>query len=242
MIKGLIFDFGGTLDTDGIHWSVKFWEAYQSYVKSLSLKSFNKAYVYSENLMPFSIKQNDTFLNTLIKQVTLQIQYLKETDLLDEPTSSKLIMDICNYCYKDVLNNINKVIQVLENLKDDFQLALVSNFYGNIETVLTELKIHNFFRSVIDSAIVNVRKPDPAIFNIAIEALELKPSECVVIGDSYDRDIIPAKRLGCKTIWLEGKSWFEPGETSCADYVIKSLTELPRLLKILVLKNVANKN
>jgi putative hydrolase of the HAD superfamily len=242
MIKALIFDFGGTLDTDGIHWSAKFWEAYQSYVKSLSLKSFNKAYVYSENLMSFSIKQNDTFLKTLIKQVTLQIQYLKETDLIDERVSAKLIIDVCDYCYKDVLDNIKKVIEVLEKLKDDFRLALVSNFYGNIETVLKELSIHNFFRSVIDSAIVNVRKPDPAIFNIAVEALGLQPFECVVIGDSYDRDIVPAKQLGCKTIWLKGKSWFEPSETSSADHVIKSLTELPRLLKIVVLKDVENKN
>jgi putative hydrolase of the HAD superfamily len=242
MIKAVIFDFGGTLDTDGVHWSAKFWEVYQSIVKSVTLEHFNKAYIYSENLVAHLVNQNDSLLKTLNKQVALQIQYLIETNLLNEKESEKLILNISHCCYSDVLNNVKKTIGILEKLEDDFQLALVSNFYGNLETVLKELSIYHFFSSIIDSTVVNVRKPDPAIFKIAIKALGLDANECVVIGDSYDRDIMPAKQLGCKTIWLKGKSWREPEETSSADYIIKSFTELPFAIKKMVLRNIENKN
>lgn len=237
MIKAVIFDFGGTLDTDGVHWSAKFWKAYQVYVKSLSLQDFRKAYVYSENLMTHSIKSNDSFLATLNKQVELQFQYLIGTNLSPEDNSGKLINEISYSCYSDVLNKIENAKIILTKLKADYQLSLVSNFYGNIETVLKELSIHHFFSSIIDSTVVNLRKPDPAIFELAVNSLGLKSKECVVVGDSYERDIEPSKKINCHTIWLKGESWCEPSNTSSADFAVKSLSEVPAVIKKIVLSN-----
>ncbi|MDY3670437.1 MAG: HAD family hydrolase, partial [Prevotella sp.] len=48
MIKGYIFDFGGTLDTAGCHWGQMLWHAYQRQQIPVSEEQFREAYVYAE--------------------------------------------------------------------------------------------------------------------------------------------------------------------------------------------------
>ena len=52
-----------------------------------------------------------------------------------------------------------------------------------------------------------MRKPDPQIFRLGVEALGLLPGEVLVIGDSYKKDIVPAESIGCRVAWLKGKGW-----------------------------------
>jgi putative hydrolase of the HAD superfamily len=85
---------------------------------------------------------------------------------------------------------------------------------------------------MIDSTLVGIQKPDARIFQIALDALHVHAGETYVVGDSYERDIIPAKQLGCVTVWLRGRSWKETIETAHADYVILSLHELARLFRM----------
>ena len=61
-------------------------------------------------------------------------------------------------------------------------------------------------------------------------ALGLKPDEAVVIGDSYDKDIVPARQAGCHAVWLKGEGWSEKAyDESLPDAVI---TELKQVLNI----------
>ncbi len=103
---------------------------------------------------------------------------------------------------------------------------LVSNFYGNIESVLSDFNLLGYFRSIIESAVVGVRKPDPRIFSLGVEALGLKPSEVLVVGDSYKKDIVPAESIGCKVAWLKGKGWTADEDAVMHPAIIKSLAEL----------------
>ena len=75
---------------------------------------------------------------------------------------------------------------------------LVSNFYGNIEVVLKEFNLDGIFQEIVESAVVKVRKPDPRIYQLGVEALQLPPENIVVVGDSYDKDIVPAHPLAAK--------------------------------------------
>ena len=115
-------------------------------------------------------------------------------------------------------------------LKGRYPMVLVSNFYGNIATVLKEFKLDGIFDTIIESAVVGVRKPDPKIFTLGVEALGLQPDEVVVVGDSMDKDMIPAKKAGCHTVWFEGEGWTDDAVDSApADYVIRSLKDLTKL-------------
>ena len=129
--------------------------------------------------------------------------------------------------YALTLSHTRRSRQVLTKLAQKMPMVLVSNFYGNVATVLREMQLDTLFTSVIESAVVGVRKPDPRIFSLGGEALGIKPSETVVIGDSYDKDIEPAKAAGCRTVWYIGEGWNDglPDATH-ADAVITSLTEL----------------
>ena len=54
--------------------------------------------------------------------------------------------------------------------------------------------------------------------------------ETVVIGDSFSKDIIPAKTAGCHTIWLKGEGWEESTDDSVPDAIITDLAQLIDLL------------
>ncbi|KAA6327081.1 Phosphoglycolate phosphatase [termite gut metagenome] len=59
-----------------------------------------------------------------------------------------------------------------------------------------------YITHVIDSTVVGLRKPNPAIWRMAIEASDCRPEEMLVVGDSIKNDIFPAQSLGCATAWL----------------------------------------
>lgn len=224
-MKGLLFDFGGTIDTNGVHWSEEFWDAYQRAGIRISKADFENAYVSAEKRMSDTVvRPGDTLRTTLGKQIGLQFESLNHTrSLHDRATSPELPARIAGECYERVRRTIDRLRPVLEACSRRFVLGLVSNFYGNLGAVCAELRIDSLFKVIIDSTEVGVRKPDPRIFQIAIDKLAISTADTLVVGDSYDRDIVPAKGLGCMTIWLRGRSWTSPSDTSSADYVIYSL-------------------
>ena len=114
-------------------------------------------------------------------------------------------------------------------------MVLVSNFYGNIRTILEDFDLLCYFEEVIESSVVGVRKPDPAIFALGVEALNMVSEEVVVVGDSYTKDILPAHSLGCHTVWLKGIGW-EPEEhdETLPSAVISSLEEVPEVVERLL--------
>jgi putative hydrolase of the HAD superfamily len=229
MMEAVIFDFGGTLDTNGVHWSEKFWEIYQKFHIPVTKQDYEEGYVAAEKGMNDLVKKEDDMMKTLSNQVTLQMEYLHKFKKLDEYHHSADA--IINSCYLDVIETIKVTDSILRRLKSNYKLGIVSNFYGNLESVLKSLFIDHYFDAIIDSKIVNLSKPDPNIFQMALYWLNTNPEKAFVVGDSYDRDIQPAKKLGCKTIWLDGKSWSRPNETSDADIIINSINKLDDAIK-----------
>jgi putative hydrolase of the HAD superfamily len=82
---------------------------------------------------------------------------------------------------------------------------------------------------VVDSNRIGRQKPDPEIFHLALAELGLLAHEVIFVGDSYERDIIPSKHLGMKTVWLKGRNSAE-SEAAEADACILSLGELEALI------------
>ena len=107
---------------------------------------------------------------------------------------------------------------------------LVSNFYGNVETVIRDMGLRQYFRGVIESAVVGVRKPDPRIFMLGVVALGLKPEEVLVVGDSFRKDIEPALSIGCQVAWLKGKGWTAEEDAQTHSSQISSLADLLKLV------------
>ena len=82
---------------------------------------------------------------------------------------------------------------------------------------------------VISSAEEAVSKPDKRIFEIALSRANCNPEYAVMIGDRIDNDIVPAKKIGMKTVWIKqgfGKYWRISGECEKADFEVDDLTSL----------------
>lgn len=216
-IKGIIFDYGGTIDSHGDHWSEIIWEGYQNSGVRIDKDDFRRAYVETEREFArvAHILPTDTFRTVMLKKIATEMRYLQEWGIIDGATAARSA-DIAAYCYLAARSSVEEAKPVLEELAKSYPMVLVSNFYGNIEAVLADFGLTHLFKAVIESAVVGVRKPDPAIFALGLDALGLPAEQVLVVGDSYRKDILPARSLGCKTAWIKGRGW-TPEEDAITD-------------------------
>lgn len=220
MTKGYIFDYGGTLDTGGQHWGKVLWHAYERQQVPVTEHQFREAYVHAERMLGKNpiIQPDYTFRRTLEEKVRIEMEYLHT-----EGFAEAVVADL----YQRTLAETAHSREVLLQLRDRYPMVLVSNFYGNIAVVLHEFGFDGIFGQIIESAVVGVRKPDPQIFVLGVDALGLLPEEVVVVGDSIDKDIIPATNAGCQTVWFKGEGWTnDPVDESIPGRVITDLSEL----------------
>lgn len=275
-IKGIIFDYGGTLDTRGDHWSEVLWQGYEHFGigvaadeevepgVSIHKQAFRDAYVYGERALAVNpiVTPDFHFEDILREKLILELNFLAGKELLetgkddaekqaklgnDSDVSSESLLlslsdseihqiavDMAHYINAKTLDLLHENKQVLEHLKQaGYPMVLVSNFYGNINQVLKDAEIDGYFKDVIESAVVGVRKPNPAIFALGVCALDLPASQVLVVGDTYGKDIIPAHKLGCHTLWIKGLQWEEKQvDESIPDGIIRKLSEMEEFLKI----------
>lgn len=229
--KGYIFDYGGTLDTNGCHWGKKLWHGYQHQHIPITEEQFRAAYVYGERTLGRTpiIQTDYTFKKTLSIKLRIEFEFLQDKGLVGTGNFNIASeqSSILAYLYNQVLETTAKSKEVLLKLKEKYPLVLVSNFYGNLNVVLKEMGFDGIFDKVIESAVVGVRKPDPEIYQLGIDALGLNPDDIVCVGDSYDKDIVPAKKVGLHAIWLKGEQWDDtPHDESVPDRIISNLAEL----------------
>ncbi len=228
-VKGIIFDYGGTIDSNGKHWAEVLWESYQDHQIPVTKEQFREAFVYVERYLAKNIVilPEDNFYVLLKKKVRLQVNYLISQGFLTENNKTEeYSLAISEQCYTFVQKLISKEKTLLTALKNRYPMVLVSNFYGNVQAVLSDFGLLEYFDDIIESAVVGVRKPDPAIFGLGVDKLGLPGSSIVVIGDSYTKDIVPAAKNGCQTIWLKGLGWSDDAEDATADLIITDFMEL----------------
>lgn len=208
-IKGIIFDYGGTLDSGGDHWSWIIDGAYRKAGVMIETDAFRSAYVYAERELARvrHILPHHDFADLMGIKIKVELQWLAENSLFPADKVEEKAREIAGYCVESARSYVESAKPVLERLHAKYPMVLVSNFYGNIKSVLQQFGIENYFIKVIESAVVGIRKPDPMIFMLGVNALEADPSEVLVVGDSLNKDILPAESIGCKTAWLKGRGW-----------------------------------
>lgn len=243
MIKGIIFDYGGTLDSRGVHWSEVIWDGYCRYDEQagalklgLTKEQFREAYVFAERALAREriIGPQDNFFDMMLKKVDIELRYAVEqgmTHVRDSATLAMAAEVIARHCDDLSRDCVDEAKPMLERLAEKYPLVLVSNFYGNVCSVLEGRGVRNLFKGVIESAVVGVRKPNPTIFRLGIDVLELNAAEVLVVGDSLKKDILPAESLGCKVLWLKGKGWSDEEDKATHPSVIKSILQVEECLR-----------
>ena len=226
-IKAIAFDFGGTLDSPFLHWMDIYLQLYTKEMQlPLTKENFWDAYVYAERKMESDqpVLPTHSLLETQLFKATYQFTYLSENNILtisaDELSAlaaraAKLVTD-----YSSAY--VALAMPTLEKLAKKYTLLLVSNYYGNVAKIVSDMGIASLFASITDSTIEKVRKPDPALWQIAIERQGLQPSEVLIVGDSKKNDILPGMAIGAQVV-----QGIPAGGEKPTDYTsIESISEL----------------
>ena len=223
-MKGYIFDFGGTLDTNGCHWGKFIWHAYERQHVPVNWEQFREAYIFAEQQLGKNaiIQPTDSFRQTLDKKLRIEMErlvtqgYWYSSPLEVERLHAAVLDDL----YSRVCEHVTCGREVLLRLKPQYPLVLCSNFYGNLTEVLKEFQLDGLFQDVVESAVVGIRKPDVRIYELALRSLGgvEAAADVVVVGDSLKNDIRPARQIGCQVIWLKGEPWDSEASDNSASY------------------------
>jgi len=115
----------------------------------------------------------------------------------------------------------------------EFHLGVISNAADeeNTQTLIDKGGIRPYLEFIVSSAAFGKRKPDPGIFRLALDHFGTPPERAVMVGDTYEADIVGAKRLGMRTIWipLDAPAGLKLPHPA-ADVVVEGLLEIPAVI------------
>jgi putative hydrolase of the HAD superfamily len=224
VIHTILFDMGGTLDGDGGHWLDRFAALYADFGAELPRAAIRGAFDEAERRSALDDEIASSDLAQMIAlHVTWQLAHLG----LKDP---KLERHLIDGFVRPVREAAAANAQLLASLAArGLKLGVVSNGCGNVERLCADFGYKPYLSIIVDSRCVGLYKPDPAIFVHAAEKLGGDPGTMMMVGDSFDRDVRPAKKAGMKTVWLHGAEQECP-EEGLVDVHLRKLADLPAAL------------
>ncbi len=218
----VLLDFGGTLDADGETWKTRVQRFLHDEGLTAPGARFDALFYAADDALVGAVSPALPFLETVRRLVAGVAHGLGSGD-------DALVERVATRFVDDARRTLERNASVLMSLRRRYRLGLVSNFYGNLDGVCRECDIRDLFGVVIDSSRVGASKPDPAIFQAALDALQARPSAATFVGDSLPRDMAGARAMGMPHVWLAGPG--SVGPPCCpGDAVISSLKGLEDLL------------
>ncbi len=126
-------------------------------------------------------------------------------------------------------------IPTFETLKSrGLRLGLISNTSddNNVQTIVDRWGLRPYFESIVTSAALGIRKPDPRIFQAALDHFQVRPEEAAMVGDTLEADVLGANNSGIYSIWITRRVQVMPdGElTIQPQAVVSLLSQIPDLL------------
>ena len=134
----------------------------------------------------------------------------------------KTFLELTNK-YFSVLPDTDRIVRLLAA---KYPLTIISNGFKEVQHYKFEHSgLQDYFAYRIISEEVGINKPQPGIFQIALEWNKVQADEAIMIGDSYTSDIEGAKSAGIDQIWLH------EGETNqTATYIVPHLADVLEIL------------
>lgn len=99
---------------------------------------------------------------------------------------------------------LDGTFHILDYLKDKYKLHIITNGFDEVQQgKLEKSKINHYFETVTNSEMVGVKKPDPKIFNFALNLANTTAEKSIMIGDNYEADILGALNIGIESVFLD---------------------------------------
>jgi putative hydrolase of the HAD superfamily len=166
-----------------------------------------------------------------ITKSELRYQRLKTVfDSLKYPVSDEMINHLAEE-YIAHLPSFNhlfpNVHEILRYLSPHYKLHIITNGFQEIqEKKMKNAQIHGYFDCIINSEMAGVKKPDPLIFQLALQAARTLPVSSLMIGDSLEADILGAQAVGLHTLHFNTHKG--PTHNYCS--IIHDLSEIKSFL------------
>ena len=215
----VLFDFGGTLDANGVAWKERFFRLFRDEGVGIDSARFDAVFYAADEALVGTVPATLSLGDTVLRLV----QGVATTLDLREPALGERI---ANRFLAEGLARLHANAALLARLSRRYRLGVVSNFYGNLATVCHEAGLSAFLTVIVDSACIGCIKPDPRIFCAALAVLKAEPGQAVFVGDSLRRDMAGARAIGMPHIWLTPEPPQGEGPCCPSDRVVHTLDEL----------------
>jgi putative hydrolase of the HAD superfamily len=222
-VRAVLFDFGGTLDADGVTWRERFFRLWRAEGEDIARDRFDRAFYAADDALVGTLSPTLPLADTVGRLARGIGKGLGTAD-------AALPGRIAERFYRDARERLQSSAQLFERLSLRYRLGVVSNFYGNLAAVCREAGIGSFLSAAVDSAVVGHSKPHAAIFQAALARLQVEPLKSLFVGDSPERDMVGARGVGMRHVLLSECPEEANGCCCPHDLVIRRLAELEALL------------
>jgi len=206
-IDALLFDFGGTLDADGVAWKERFHAHYRAEGLDMPAETFAPIFYAADDRLVGELALEAGLSETahrLAASIEGELACRGSGDAGAHHTHHRgeRGQRVAARFLADASAALARNRGVLEALVRRYRLGVVANFYGNLEAVCREAGLAPLFTAIADSRRIGAEKPDPAIFRAALAPLGATPEKTLLIGDSLPRDREGARRVGMGFVWI----------------------------------------
>ena len=203
-IETLLFDFGGTLDCDGVAWKERMHAHYRAEGLTVSAEDFAAAFHAADDPLVGGLPEDADLAATVDSLVrNLEATLARgESGRSSAGAVGRRGQKVAAKFLAEAEASFARNRPLLQRLEKRYRLGVVSNFYGNLEAVCRAAGLVPPLAVMIDSRKLGVAKPDPAIFQAALDALGARPETALMVGDSLRRDREGARRMGIGFVWI----------------------------------------
>jgi putative hydrolase of the HAD superfamily len=234
-IKAVLFDMFDTLmliEKNHAFYSPSLKRAHKFLVNNgvnVQFSAFRDAYIKARDALyvEADAKLEEPHFNRRISNALENLGYFNVENKVVAGTTNEFCEGFMEYVRID-----DHAKNALEKLHGEYKLGIVSNFAipECVDKLLEKHGLDKFFDVVVVSGAVNKRKPSPEIFQKALKKLGVSAENTVFVGDTVDADVIGAKAVGMKSIFIERRVQ-KDAEQAYPNKTIKSLSELLEAIK-----------
>lgn len=225
-IKHVFFDLDHTLWDFERNSGLTFQKIFEINDISLNLKEFLKVYE------PINFKYWKLYREEKVTKPELRYKRLKEAfDCIEFKVSDQMINRL-SVAYIDYLTSFSHLfdgaVDILNYLETKYQLHIITNGFEEAqERKMKNANIWQYFQTITNSEMAGVKKPNPKIFNFALDFAKAIPEESIMIGDSLEADIEGASLVGMDGILFNNQS---VSESKSGIKSIQNLIEIKQYL------------
>lgn len=219
-LEGILFDFGGTLDSDGGHWLDRTFALYDRRGLSVPRPEIKQAFYAADE----ACVQADRVRHPNMREL-MAYHFEYQLQMLGIPSAADRDW-LCDQFCRDAEAAFERNVPTLEALSKKYRLGILSNFYGNLVSVCESAGIARYFKAIVDSTCAGLKKPDPGFFQLGLEKIGTAAPHAAMVGDNLDRDILPAKELGMRTFWVMGERGRMATRMGIAEHQVQRIGDL----------------